>query len=141
MADRPCYSRTKGYRIHAKQTLADFFSRAFPQTLETKLSGSPIEPSEKGRPIASNAIEIGNHHESHILIHFMRTIRVPEDGKEYSLPCGLKSFPLYDMQSFKSSLPTDLATQGGLFLPMYREFNSSLRYEFFFSLVVTIKVC
>ena len=70
----------------------------------------------------------------------MRTIRVPEDGKEYSLPRGLKSFPLYDMQSFKSRLPTDLATQGGIFLPMYREFKFLLRYKFSFSLVVTVSV-
>jgi len=121
--------------------LADFFSRAFPQTLETKLTGPSIEPSEKGCIVASDAITIGTEHASHILIHFMRTIRVPEDGQEYSVPPGLKSFPLYDMQPFKSRLPTELATQGGIFLPMYREFNSSLRYKSSFSVLVPVSVC
>ncbi|KAK0509728.1 hypothetical protein JMJ35_008122 [Cladonia borealis] len=118
-ADEPCYSRAKGYKIHAKQTLADFFSRAFPQVLEARLSRSSTEPAGKGGPSVSDAIAIGTEHEPHILIHLMRTIRMPRDEKVYSHPPGLGSFPLYDMQPFESRLLADLATRGGIFLPMY----------------------
>lgn len=138
--DKPCYSRTKGYKIHAKQTLADFFSRAFPRTFGTNLSGSLIDTSTNGGNNSSYAMAIGTDSACHILIHFMRTIRVLEDGKEYNLPRGLGSFPLYDTQTFKSRLPTDLASQGGVFLPMHGKFGFSLRYELSFFVDITTSV-
>lgn len=51
----------------------------------------------------------------------MRTVRVPEDGKNYDLPLDLGTFPLFNIQPFRHRLPPSIAAQGGLFLPMYRK--------------------
>lgn len=111
--DRPSYDHETGYRIHEKQTLADFFSRAFPQGVKTRFSNS-------------DSIAVGTHSASQVLIHFMRALRVPEDGNEYDLPPGLGRFPLYDIRPYKSRLPKEMSTIEGCFLPMYRKQNVSV---------------
>ena len=80
-----------------------------------------MEPSEEGSLLSSDVITVGTKPATRFLIHFMRTVRVPEDRKEYSLPPGHGSFPLYDIEPFKSRLPPEMAVQGGIFLPMYRK--------------------
>jgi hypothetical protein len=51
----------------------------------------------------------------------MRTVRIPEDGKNYDLPPNLGKFPLLNVQAFRHKLPPSMSALGGLFLPMYRE--------------------
>jgi hypothetical protein len=58
-----------------------------------------------------------------MMISFMRTVRIPEDKKSYDLPPGLGLFPLFDSRPFNEKLPASMVAQGGLFLPMYREFQ------------------
>jgi hypothetical protein len=55
-------------------------------------------------------------------IAFMRTIRVPDDGKVHKLPPGLGQFPLFNIASFKDRLPQDMIDKGGIFFPIYREY-------------------
>jgi hypothetical protein len=51
----------------------------------------------------------------------MRTVRIPEDKKNYELPPDLGIFPMFDIRPFSEKLPPSMVAQGGLFLPMYRE--------------------
>ncbi|RYP61426.1 hypothetical protein DL769_007711 [Monosporascus sp. CRB-8-3] len=50
-----------------------------------------------------------------------RTIRVVDNVKASFLPPGLGRFPLYKFQDYVSRLPPELASKGGVFLPMHQK--------------------
>ncbi|RYP35756.1 hypothetical protein DL767_003701 [Monosporascus sp. MG133] len=56
----------------------------------------------------------------YLRISFQRTIRVPANFKASFLPPGLGRFPLYKVQDYASRLPPELASKGGVFLPIHR---------------------
>ncbi len=53
-------------------------------------------------------------------VEFIRTLRLPDDGKTYPLPPGIGSFPLLHTDDFKQNLSEDMAKRGGVMLPMYQ---------------------
>lgn len=118
---RPCYNASRGYKINEKQTLADFFSRAFSSPVQTKLGQTNSGGQEQVNAFGSDSVVIGGGTGSDLRVSFIRTTRIPEDGKDYPLPPGLGRFLLFDMHPFRSRLPPEMAAQGGIFLPMYRE--------------------
>ena len=62
-----------------------------------------------------------DHHRNALLsIDFQRTLRIPDDGKEYPLPPGLGRFPLRHVDDFSRRLPPAWQERGGVMLPMYR---------------------
>lgn len=52
-------------------------------------------------------------------IQFQRTLRVPDDGKEYPLPAGLGSFPLMHARSPRLELPKHMTERAGVVFPIY----------------------
>lgn len=58
----------------------------------------------------------------YLIVSFHRTIRVPDNVEISLLPPDLGCFPLYKIKDYTSRLPCDLASKGGVFLPMYRTF-------------------
>ncbi|MDP8923967.1 MAG: hypothetical protein M3O34_13945 [Chloroflexota bacterium] len=50
---------------------------------------------------------------------FQRTLRIPDDGREYPLPPGLGRFPLLRVADYAERLPADWG-RDDLFLPMYQ---------------------
>jgi hypothetical protein len=99
------------------ETLASFFARIAPSPIETDLvseassGGSPFPDTVKIRAGKTRSFDIG----------FMRTIRVPDDGKVHNLPPELGRFPLFNIASFQDRLPQDMVNKGGIFLPIYRK--------------------
>jgi len=62
-----------------------------------------------------------DHHRNALLsIDFQRTLRIPDDGKEYPLPPGLGRFTLRHVDDFSRRLPPAWKERGGVMLPMYR---------------------
>jgi hypothetical protein len=53
-------------------------------------------------------------------IDFQRTLRIPDDDKEYPLPPGLGSFPLRHVDDFADRVPDSWIRHGGVMLPMYQ---------------------
>jgi len=51
---------------------------------------------------------------------FMRTLRIPDDGRSYPLPPGLGCFPLRRVDDYASRVPDAWREHGGVFLPMYQ---------------------
>jgi hypothetical protein len=51
-------------------------------------------------------------------IHFHRTLRLPDDGKQYPLPPSLGSFPVKRVEDYLDRVPTSWKGHGGVFLPM-----------------------
>ncbi|TLD25152.1 hypothetical protein PspLS_05891 [Pyricularia sp. CBS 133598] len=127
---RPCGNPKKGFKINIDQPIASFFSRAFPRPLQAvRKAVSPNANSlgDSNPTVSSDAIEVGRDiDEPDLAISFMRTARLPWCDAEYQLPPATGSFPLFDVQKFADRMPGTMATQGGIFMPMYRKFRIML---------------
>lgn len=53
-------------------------------------------------------------------VTFQRTLRIPDDGREYPLPPGLGAFPVRRVDDYLDRVPADWREHGGVFLPMYQ---------------------
>lgn len=60
------------------------------------------------------------HQDAKCSIDFQRTLRIPDDNREYPLPPGLGNFPMYHIDDYKDKLPQKWLDHGGVFLPMYQ---------------------
>ncbi len=53
-------------------------------------------------------------------IEFQRTLRIPDDGRDYPLPPGLGSFPLRHLDDYAVRLPESWRGRGGVIAPMHQ---------------------
>ncbi|MEJ1420953.1 MAG: hypothetical protein Q2484_10395, partial [Candidatus Sedimenticola sp. (ex Thyasira tokunagai)] len=60
------------------------------------------------------------HQKAECHIDFQRTLRIPDDNREYPLPPGLGHFPVKHVDDFADKLPEAWRTHGGVFVPMYQ---------------------
>ncbi|SCO50241.1 uncharacterized protein FFMR_10204 [Fusarium fujikuroi] len=117
---RPSYNRQKGLEINAGQTIASFMSKAFPHPITAKLHGSSQEGDRIFDKVSGSILQVGQDDTPDLVVSFMRTVRVPESDKEYDLPPGLGTFPLFNIAPFSHILPPSMVAKGGFFLPMYQ---------------------
>lgn len=66
--------------------------------------------------LKENEIYFGEHYS----INFQRTLRIPDDGKNYPLPPGLGVFPIYKVSNYPNTIPESWNKHGGVFIPMYQ---------------------
>ncbi len=45
------------------------------------------------------------HQGARLSVCFQRTLRIPDDGKDYPLPPGLGNFPLKHVDDYRNNLP------------------------------------
>lgn len=60
------------------------------------------------------------HAEAVLRVEFQRTLRIPDDNREYPLPPGLGHFPLRHVDDDAARVPAAWLQHGGVFLPMYQ---------------------
>ena len=60
------------------------------------------------------------HKDAQFRIELQRTLRIPDDNRDYPLPPGLGRFPLQHVDDFEKTVPETWNTHGGVFLPMYQ---------------------
>ncbi len=60
------------------------------------------------------------HKDAVCRVDFQRTLRLPDDNREYPLPPGLGRFPLAHVEDHAPRLPASWAERGGALLPMYQ---------------------
>ena len=60
------------------------------------------------------------HPEARLQIVFLRTLRIPDDGKDYPLPPGLREFPLRHVDDYADQVSGSWLDRGGVMLPMYQ---------------------
>lgn len=60
------------------------------------------------------------HPEAQLSIDFQRTLRIPDDGKDYPLPPGLGRFPMKHVDDYAKATPSLWIEHGGVMLPMYQ---------------------
>jgi hypothetical protein len=58
--------------------------------------------------------------EAMLTIEFQRTLRIPDDGREYPLPPGLGPFPVRHLDDFSRNVPRDWLKRGGVLVPMWQ---------------------
>ena len=73
------------------------------------------------RSKTTDVIDITSPRYESLKISFRRTIRVPDNADISMLPPDMGAFPLYSIAAFKDNFPAEMASKGGLFLPMYRK--------------------
>ncbi len=66
--------------------------------------------------IEDNALYIGDW----FSVSFERTLRIPDDGKQYPLPPGLGRFPVCRVEDYAEQVPSRWRELGGFFIPMYQ---------------------
>jgi hypothetical protein len=90
-------------------------------------------------PDAYRAISVSrsNRMDKSMVISLRRTIRVPDNGQVYELPPDMGAFPIYNIEQYESKLPANLAKKGGVFIPMYRTFESIYLYTILIPILVT----
>ncbi len=69
------------------------------------------------------------HEDAKFSVEFQRTLRIPDDNREYSLPPGFGRFPLLHVDDFADNLPRAWEKHGGVFLPMYQAEALWLNFE------------
>ncbi|MEJ2119529.1 MAG: hypothetical protein P8Z76_02265 [Alphaproteobacteria bacterium] len=60
------------------------------------------------------------HAEAEARIEFQRTLRIPDDDRDYPLPPGLGPFPLRHLDDFANRLPPAWSKRGGVIMPMHQ---------------------
>lgn len=60
------------------------------------------------------------HEDAVCRVDFQRTLRIPDDNREYPLPPGLGRFPVEHVEDHSSRLPAAWIEHGGVLLPMYQ---------------------
>lgn len=60
------------------------------------------------------------HEEAKFSLDFQRTLRIPDDDKEYPLPPGLGRFPVRLVDDFKDRVPAKWKERGGVMFPMFQ---------------------
>ncbi len=60
------------------------------------------------------------HEEAESAISFQRTLRIPDDGRDYSLPPGLGNFPLRHLDDYARRVPGGWLSRGGVVMPMHQ---------------------
>jgi hypothetical protein len=60
------------------------------------------------------------HKRASLRIVFRRTLRIPDDGRDYPLPPGLGRFPVRHVDDFAREVPEAWLRHGGVTLPMYQ---------------------
>lgn len=69
------------------------------------------------------------HRAAHCKIEFQRTLRIPDDNREYPLPPGLGRFPLQHVDDHGHQLPPSWRQHGGVFLPIYQSEALWIRFN------------
>jgi hypothetical protein len=60
------------------------------------------------------------HAEAKARIEFQRTLRIPDDDRDYPLPPGLGPFPLRHLDDFADRLPPAWTKRGGVIMPIHQ---------------------
>ena len=71
-------------------------------------------------------------------ISFQRTLRIPDDGRDYPLPPGLDTFPLRHLDDYAARLPEAWRRRGGVLAPMHQA--EAMWIDFHTTYPVAVKV-
>lgn len=109
------YTRNQTFRSKAADELENYdtddFTRIFRQLV---FSAAGLSPQES---VSDDQSEAGP---ARFEVEFQRTLRIPDDGKDYPLPAGLGRFALHHVEDFAGRVPDRWLQHGGVMMPMYQ---------------------
>ncbi len=76
---------------------------------------APTVPLPQARIVGGERLELGG-----VTLTFQRTLRIPDDGKNYPLPPGLGAFPIRNIDAYADRIPEAWRAKGGVMIPMYQ---------------------
>ncbi|MCA9576318.1 MAG: hypothetical protein R3B40_22945 [Polyangiales bacterium] len=79
----------------------------------TPVTAQAPEPMEVA--IVGSSLQLGA-----LRVTFHRTLRIPDNGRQYPLPPSLGAFPLLHVDDYADRVPESWREKGGVFLPMYQ---------------------
>lgn len=81
------------------------------------------------------------HPDAQLTVTFMRTLRIPDDGKDYPLPAGLGRFPIRHVDDFGGQVPTAWRERGGVMFPMYQSEALWLDFNGYYPFALKVAAC
>lgn len=99
-------------------------SALFSLSLLMLFEDEPIGREKMKAQLVENTLRIGER----FSCTFKRTLRIPDDGKEYPLPPGLGDFPVYRVADYADRVPKTWK-KSGYFIPMYQREAMWIRFE------------
>lgn len=69
------------------------------------------------------------HDQARLKIQLQRTLRVPDDGKDYPLPAGLGHFPICHVDDHADRVPASWLKRAGVMVPMHQAEALWLNFE------------
>ena len=69
------------------------------------------------------------HHQAHLKVTFVRTLRIPDDGRDYPLPAGLGHFPIRHVDDYGQNVPAAWRERGGVMFPMFQSEALWLKFD------------
>lgn len=84
------------------------------------------------------------HAAAHCSIEFQRTLRIPDDGRDYPLPPGLGPFPLRHLDDHAERLPESWRERGGVIAPIHQAEALWINFESGYPFAVKVatgKIC
>jgi hypothetical protein len=65
--------------------------------------------------VGGDSLDLGG-----LTLSFQRTLRIPDDGKNYPLPPSLGRFPIRNIDDYAARVPQAWRAKGGVMIPMYQ---------------------
>ena len=78
------------------------------------------------------------HPDAACRISFQRTLRIPDDGRDYPLPPGLGCFPLRHVDDHAARVPKAWRRHGGVFLPMHQSEATWISFDGAYPMAVKV---
>ena len=78
------------------------------------------------------------HKDAELRVDFQRTLRIPDDNRDYPLPPGLGRFPLEHVDDYADGAPQSWQRHGGVFLPMYQAEAMWISFEASYPMAVKV---
>jgi ubiquitin len=85
------------------------------QLIKRKFTSTEAAKRTKQVRVKDGELYFGN---SDFRASFQRTLRLPQDGKEYPLPPGLGKFPIVPVLQYKDTVPPEWLKLGGVIVPI-----------------------
>ena len=78
------------------------------------------------------------HPKAKLAIQFQRTLRVPDDNREYPLPAGLGRFPVRHIEDYADRMPATWKEHGGVLIPIYQSEALWINFHASYPMAVTV---
>jgi hypothetical protein len=78
------------------------------------------------------------HEEARLAVTFQRTLRIPDDDRNYPLPPGLGAFPLRHVDDYRRRLPKARVNRGGVLMPMHQAEAMWISFDSHYPMAVTV---